>query len=329
MKILVTGCAGFIGYHLCCKLLNSKKKFEVLGVDNINSYYDINLKKLRLKKLKEISNKQFVFKKIDICDKKKLLQVFKKNKFDFVVNLAAQAGVRYSIEKPEKYFESNMLGFFNILDLSRIYSIKHFIFASTSSVYGDNKNFPLKEQYNTDNPISFYAATKKSNEILAYSYSYIYKLPITGLRFFTVYGPMGRPDMALFKFTKSMLEYKKFDVYNFGKHIRDFTYVDDVVESIYRLIINKPSGKIPYDIYNIGSNSPKPLMQFINIIKDYLSIKPKIKFKKLQVGDIYKTHASIDKLYKKINYLPKTDLKLGIHKFLNWYKSQYRKNNNE
>ncbi len=321
MKVLVTGCAGFIGYHVVLKLLNLKK-YKVYGIDNLNNYYDVDLKKNRLKELKK--NKKFIFEKLDINKKNEIKKIFYNNKFDIVIHLAAQAGVRYSILNPKVYFESNISGFFNIIENSRIIKVKHLIFASTSSVYGNNDKFPLKEEFNTDKPLSFYAASKKTNEIIAYSYSNIYKLPTTALRFFTVYGPMGRPDMSLYLFTKSMINNRHLNIFNKGKHVRDFTYVNDVVECIIR-IIKKPSKKtIPYEVYNIGGNRPEKLMNFVRVISDILKIKPKIIYKSLQQGDVYKTHASIKKISKKINYLPKTSIKVGIKNFINWYKKYYK-----
>ena len=319
MKILITGSAGFIGFHLCKKLLDLN--YIIHGFDNLNTYYDVGLKKNRLKILNKY--KKFKFKKINITNLKTLDNEFKSNKYDVVINLAAQAGVRNSIDNPRDYLNSNIIGFFNILELCKKYKIKHLIFASTSSVYGDNKFFPLKEEYNTDKPLNFYAATKKSNEVMAYSYSYIHKIKITGLRFFTVYGPFGRPDMALFKFTKSINESKFLNLFNNGNHTRDFTYIDDVTESILK-IIDKPSkNKAPFQVYNIGSNNPKKLKEFLKIIEKILEKKSKFNNKPLQKGDIQKTHADISKLYKKINYLPKTSLNKGIKNFINWYKKYY------
>ena len=320
MKILITGCAGFIGYHISQKLLKYKK-YNVIGIDNIDNYYDVNLKIDRLNFLKK--NKNFRYKRIDISNKNNLLNLYKNCKFDVVLNLAAQAGVRYSIENPQKYFDSNLIGFFNILEASRIYKIKHLIFASTSSVYGDNKKFPLKEDYNTDKPLSFYAATKKSNEVMAYSYSSIYNLPITALRFFTVYGPFGRPDMSLFKFVKSISTNKYIYLFNKGAHVRDFTYIDDVVECIFRLINKIPNKKIPFEVFNIGSDNPVKLKSFLNLISSSLNKKPKIKLKSLQKGDVVKTHASVHKLTKKINFKPKNNLDEGIKLFISWYKKYF------
>ena len=323
MKILITGCAGFIGYHLCNKLL-ATNKYEVYGIDNLNNYYDIELKKSRIKELKK-KFKGFKFKKIDISNRNDISRLFNKEKFTHIINLAAQAGVRFSIENPMPYVESNLIGFFNILDLSRTSKIDHLIFASTSSVYGDSKKFPLKETDNTDRPLSFYAATKKSNEVMAYSYSNIYGLPCTGLRFFTVYGPYGRPDMALYKFTKSIINKNRIELFNKGNHIRDFTYVDDVTESIVKLI-NKPSKeKIPFEIYNIGNSKPEKLKLFLSIIEKTLGINAKVKLVKLQQGDVHKTHADTKKILKKINYKPRTKINEGISKFINWYKDYYKK----
>jgi len=321
MKILITGCAGFIGYHLSSKILQNKN-IEVYGIDNLNTYYDVDLKKSRLKKLKK--NKKFNFKKIDITDNKKIQKEFQNNKFNIVIHLAAQAGVRYSINNPRTYLDTNINGFFNILESSKDFKVSHFIFASTSSVYGDGDFFPLKESHNTDGPLSFYAATKKSNEVMAYAYSNIYKIKVTGLRFFTVYGPYGRPDMALFKFTKSILNSEKIKLFNKGDHVRDFTYIDDVVESIVK-IIKKPSKKsIPYQIINIGSNNPQKLSIFLKYIEQSLGKKAKYKKLPMQKGDVYKTHANISTLIKQIDYTPKIGIKKGVENFINWYKGFYK-----
>ena len=273
MKVLITGCAGFIGYHLSIFLL--KKKINVFGIDNLNEYYDVKLKKNRLKNINNYKN--FTFHKLDLLNIKKLNNIIKKNKIKIVVHLAAQAGVRYSIENPESYLKNNLEGFFNILEVSKQNNIKHLVFASTSSVYGENNNFPLKENDNTNKPISFYAATKKSNEVMAHSYSYIFKLPCTALRFFTVYGPYGRPDMALFKFTKNILENKKIELFNNGNHNRDFTFVDDIVEGIYS-VINKPNKKkIPFNTFNIGNGKSRKLIDYLSLIEKKLGRKAKIK----------------------------------------------------
>ena len=281
MRILVTGAAGFIGFHTTLTLLKNKKN-QLFGIDNISDYYDVNLKKNRIKILK--NNKNFSFYKIDITNKKKLNNFFNKKKIDIVIHLAAQAGVRYSVENPDSYFDSNIEGFFNILKLSNLYKVKHFIFASSSSVYGDNINFPLKEDYDTSSPLSFYAASKKCNEIMAYSFSNIYKLPCTALRFFTVYGPYGRPDMALFKFVKSITEGKKIELYNGGNHTRDFTYIDDAVDQLVKLINKPPKTTKPFIALNIASSKPIKLIKYIKIIESNLKKKGKYLFKEKPRG---------------------------------------------
>ncbi len=315
MKILITGAAGFIGFHLSKKLLDNK--CEVYGIDNLNSYYDVELKKNRIKILKKIKN--FHFFKIDLRHKNKIDTVLKKNNIKYIVHLAAQAGVRHSIKFPEDYFKSNMEGFFNILDLSRKFKIKHLVFASTSSVYGNNTKFPLKESSNTDKPLSFYAATKKSNEIMAYSYANIYNLPVTSLRFFTVYGPFGRPDMALFKFTKLILQNKKIQLFNSGNHFRDFTYIGDIIEGIIGLISKPSKNEIPYNCFNIGGGKSHKLIDFLDEIEINLNKKAKIKNFPLQTGDVKKTHASISKLKDYSFYNPKIDINTGVKKFIDWY----------
>ena len=323
IKILVTGCAGFIGYHLCMKLLENKN-FFVIGLDNLNNYYDIQLKKNRLKNIKQKSN-NFLFIKADICNEKKIKEIKKQHKFNYIIHLAAQAGVRYSIINPQSYIKSNLNGFFNILDLAKSQKIKHFIFASTSSVYGESKKFPIKETENTDKPISLYAATKKSNEVIAYSYSYLYKLPATGLRFFTAYGPYGRPDMSLFKFVNSILNNKKIVLFNYGKHERDFTYIDDIVLSINKLIKKPSKKKTPFEIFNIGSGQPKKLTTFLKLIEHFAGKKSIITYDKMQLGDIYKNHASTNKIKNYINYHPSTNINKGIKSFVIWYKNYFNK----
>jgi Nucleoside-diphosphate-sugar epimerases len=289
MKILITGAAGFIGFHLSKKLIQNK--YEVIGIDNLDNYYDVNLKKNRIKELKKYKN--FYFDKIDLNQKKKINNLVNSKKIKYIIHLAAQAGVRYSITNPENYFKTNMEGFFNILEISKLNKIKHLIFASSSSVYGNDNKFPLKEDMNTDKPLSFYAATKKSNEIMAYSYANIYKLPSTAIRFFTVYGPFGRPDMSLFKFTKKIHNNEKISLFNKGNHTRDFTYIDDVVRGVYS-IINKPSkNKIPYNCFNIGNGKPDKLINFLKLIEKHLGKKAKSKKLSLQIGDVRKTHADI------------------------------------
>jgi len=317
MKILVTGGAGFIGFHTCLKLI--KKGYEIYTIDNINDYYDVNLKLDRIKKLKSFKN--FFFIKISISNFDKINELVKKNKIQYIVHLAAQAGVRYSVENPKAYFESNLAGFFNILEVARLNKINHFIFASTSSVYGNSKNFPLHEKTNTDKPLSFYAATKKSNEVMAYSYSNIYNLPTTALRFFTVYGPLGRPDMSLYKFTNAIINNKKIELFNHGNHIRDFTYVDDIVEGIVKLIL-KPSNKtIPYNCFNIASGNPQQLKKFIKLIEKNLKKKSLKRNLPLQLGDVKKTYASIQSLKKYVNYVPKVSIEEGIENFIQWFKN--------
>lgn len=317
MHILITGCAGFIGYHISKKLLK-ETKFKIYGIDNLNSYYDVKLKKNRLASLKK--NKYFKFYCFDLSNYKKTLKNFKYNKYDIVVHLAAQAGVRYSIEKPSNYVKDNLNAFFSVLDSSRLIKVKHFLFASTSSVYGDNKKFPLTEDSNTDHPLSFYAATKKSNEVMAYSYSNIYKLPSSALRFFTVYGSMGRPDMSLYKFVNSILKNQYLNLHNKGNHIRDFTHISDVVEFIKRILKKPPRKKIPFEIYNIASNQPKHLKLFIRTIENTINKKAKIKYIAFQKGDIYKSHGDISKISKKTSYQPSTKLINGIKDFCEWFK---------
>ena len=322
MTILITGSAGFIGYHVSKKLLNLN--YKIIGLDNINNYYDIKLKKKRLINLKK--NKKFSFNKIDLCNYNKLNNLIKKNRIKIIVHLAAQAGVRNSIKNPKNYFKSNLEGFFNILEVSRNNRIKHLIFASTSSVYGENNKFPLNENDKTDHPLSFYAATKKSNEVMAHSYSHIYKLPCTGVRFFTVYGPFGRPDMALYKFTNNIVKNKLIDLFNYGNHQRDFTYIDDVVDGVVSLIKKFPKKNTPYEIFNIGNGKSKKLIDYLKFIEKYLLKNAKIRKLPLQNGDIIKTHSNIKKLKNFTNYKPKTDIDLGISKFIEWFKDYHKIN---
>ena len=315
-KILITGSAGFIGFHLCKDLIRNKN-LSLIGIDNVNNYYDVKLKKERINILKNLGN-NFKFIKIDL-NSVKIKHLFFKEKFDVVIHLAAQAGVRYSISNPEAYVVNNLNGFFNIINQSSKHKIKHFIFASTSSVYGDNSKFPLKEYYNTDKPLTFYAATKKSNEVMAYSYSNIHKLPATGLRFFTVYGPYGRPDMALYKFANSILKNKFLTMFNYGKHKRDFTYIDDVCDAIKKIISKPSKEKIPFQIFNVASSSPENLKIFLNLIEKRLNKKAKIKYLPLQLGDIYQTFGDTTKIKKVINFKIKTSLENGIKKYINWF----------
>ena len=320
MKILVTGAAGFIGMQSCLKFLRSN--FKVYGVDNLNNYYDKNLKIKRLKLLKNYKN--FKFKKIDITEKK-LLNVFKKFKPDYVLHLAAQAGVRHSILHPEDYTHSNLLGFANILEFSKLLKVKHLVYASSSSVYGDVKKFPLKEEIKLDKPISYYGATKLCNELMAHSYSHLFKLPTTGLRFFTVYGPWGRPDMALFLFTKAIKENKKIRLFNSGDMIRDFTHIDDITTSIEKLINKIPNSKknTPHRVLNIGSSNPIKLKKYISILENVLNNKAKKKNLPMQQGDIKHTHANVKKLIKLIRFKPNTKVEKGIKNFVNWFNESY------
>ena len=334
MKYLVTGAAGFIGMHTCLKLM--EKNHKVIALDNLNSYYDIKLKKARLNILKK--NKKFKFYKIDITNKNKIKKIFKKFAPSHVIHLAAQPGVRYSIKNPDVYTKSNLLGFSNILECCRNNRIKHLIFASSSSVYGGNLKFPFSEKDNVDHPISYYAATKKSNELMAHSYSCLFKIPITGLRFFTVYGPWGRPDMSLFLFTKAIKNNLPIKVFNKGNMYRDFTYIDDIVEAVYKISKKIPKLKrkfkskkmslnnsfAPYKVFNIGGNKPLNLKSYISILEKILKKKAKKIFFHIQAGDIKYTHASLIELKKWINFKPKTNLKHGIKLFVDWYNDFYK-----
>ena len=333
MKILVTGSAGFIGSMLAMKLLDRGDK--VIGIDNHNDYYDPKIKDDRLERLLKYTN--YKHYKNDLSDNKKLSEIFTIHKFQKVVNLAAQAGVRYSIENPLAYINSNIVGFAHILENCRINKIKHLVYASTSSVYGANTKMPFSEHDSANHPLSLYAASKKSNELMAHSYSYLYELPTTGLRFFTVYGPWGRPDMALFKFTKAILEEKTIDVFNYGKHTRDFTYIDDIVSGIIKTLDNPAtsnidwnsklpdpsSSKAPWRIYNIGNSKPVELMEYINALEKSLKKKAKVNFLPLQMGDVPDTHADIYNLKNRFNYNPLTSVYEGVSKFVDWYKSYY------
>ena len=320
MNILVTGCAGFIGFHVSLHLL--KKNQKVLGIDNINNYYDTRLKIDRLKILKKYKN--FVYKKVDISSNVSIKKIFNTYKLKYVVHLAAQAGVRYSLSNPDTYFQSNISGHYNLMFYSNKFKVKHFLFASSSSVYGNSRNFPLNENERTDTPQSFYAASKKINEIMTYSFSASYKLPSTSLRFFTVYGPYGRPDMFLFKLVKAITEKKKINIHNFGNHERDFTYVGDVAESIVKLIKFSPTKDTPYNTFNIGSNNPTKLKKFINIVEEKFKKKAMKKNIKLQKGDVIKTHSSNIKLVKKINKTKFVDIETGITRFIEWYINYYK-----
>jgi UDP-glucuronate 4-epimerase len=331
--VLVTGAAGFIGYHLSKQLCHSG--FSVVGIDNLNEYYDINLKKSRLNLLEQLSG--FTFRQIDLVDYKGLTKLFDDFSLPYVVNLAAQAGVRYSLTNPHAYLESNLHGFLNILEACRHHAVKHLIYASSSSVYGANKRMPFSVHHNVDHPISLYAASKKSNELMAHTYASLYNLPTTGLRFFTVYGPYGRPDMALFLFTKAIVEGKAIDVFNNGKMRRDFTYVDDIVESVRRLVPKVPepdsnwsgmapdpaSSYAPYRVYNIGNNKPIELLRFIEIIEQTLGKTAIKNFLPLQDGDVPETYADVSDLMREIDFQPSTSIEVGITKFVEWYKEYY------
>lgn len=332
MKILVTGAAGFIGMHLSKKLLTMNH--SVVGIDNINDYYDTNLKKNRLKFLKSFSN-QFIFHKLDINNKKAIDNCFDKYNFDVVINLAAQAGVRYSISNPDKYISSNISGFLNILEGCRQFKIKHLIFASSSSVYGMNQKLPFSEKETTDHPVSLYGATKKANELMAHSYSSLYKLKVTGLRFFTVYGPWGRPDMAPIIFTKSILEGKVIRVFNKGNMKRDFTYIDDVTDNIEKILylktnlvkninaINSSNSFSDYRVFNIGNEKSVNLMDFISILEKKLNKKAELKFVEMQNGDVQDTFSDNSLLKSEIGSCSRVDIEEGLNYLIDWYKYYY------
>ncbi|MDC1140246.1 SDR family NAD(P)-dependent oxidoreductase [Candidatus Pelagibacter sp.] len=321
MKILITGIAGFIGYHLAQRLAKTNNK--IFGIDNLNDYYSVKLKKDRLKELDKNRNKITFFKK-DLSNKIFIEKLFKKHKFDIVVNLAAQAGVRYSIDNPDSYIQRNIIGFFNILEASKKYKIKHLIYASTSSVYGNNKSYPLKENLNTNKPLQLYAATKLANELMAHSYSSLFNLQTTGLRFFTVYGPWGRPDMALFLFTKNIISGEPIKLFNRGNHTRDFTYVEDIASGIEKIILSKNKTKKKYNIFNIGSGKPIHLIKYLGQIEKCLKLKAKVVNLPLQMGDIVKTHGSTEKIKKFYKYKPETNYKDGIKNFIDWYKAYFK-----
>ena len=334
MKILVTGSAGFIGSELCVKLLNMG--FTVVGVDNHNDYYDIELKEARIQR--HIGHENYFHERVDISERKEIQRVFNDFRPDCVVNLAAQAGVRYSIENPYAYVNSNVVGFLNILENCRHLEVKHLVYASSSSVYGANTNMPFSTEHNVDHPLSLYAASKKSNELFAHTYSNLYGLPTTGLRFFTVYGPWGRPDMALFKFTDAMLKNERIKLFNFGKHRRDFTYIDDIIEGIVRVIQKRAqkngdwssknpspgSSFVPWRVYNIGNNSPVNLEDFISALENALGVSAKRELLPLQPGDVPDTYADVKDLVEDFGYQPKTDVVHGISRFVSWYKNYYK-----
>ncbi|MEA5509911.1 NAD-dependent epimerase [Crocosphaera sp. UHCC 0190] len=324
-KILVTGAAGFIGFHLSQKLLNRGE--TIVAIDNINSYYDVSLKKARLEQIE--TNKEFRFYQLDIADRTSISELFFQNDFDYVIHLAAQAGVRHSLKNPHAYVDSNLVGFVNILEGCRHSNIKHLVYASSSSVYGANKKIPFSTEDNVDHPISLYAATKKANELMAYSYSHLYGLPTTGLRFFTVYGPWGRPDMAYFMFTKAILAGEPINVFNNGKMRRDFTYIDDIVEGIIRVMNHIPksldSGEgVAYKVYNIGNNQPVELLKFIEMLENSLGKKAMKNFLPMQPGDVPMTYADIDDLRGDVGFQPKTPLEVGLERFVSWYQRYYQ-----
>ncbi|UXP33567.1 NAD-dependent epimerase/dehydratase family protein [Reichenbachiella agarivorans] len=331
--VLVTGAAGFIGFHLSKKLCD--EGYKVIGIDNLNEYYDVDLKKARIKILQDLSS--FTFYKVDL-NELALGDVFKSCKIDVVVNLAAQAGVRHSIECPDDYVSSNISGFVKLIELSKQYKIRHFMYASSASVYGANKSIPFKTTDSTDHPISLYAASKKSNELIAHSYSALFGLPVTGLRFFSVYGPYGRPDMALFKFTKAILEEKPMDVYNHGKMKRSFTFVDDVCESVFRLInkiprnndnwdginMNPSSSFAPYRVFNVGNDQVVDLVYYIGLIENRLNKKAIMNYLPMQPGDISESKPHLQDLVDEIDYRPSTSIEKGINAFIDWYREYYK-----
>jgi UDP-glucuronate 4-epimerase len=330
MKVLITGAAGFIGSALSIKLLDRGDK--VIGIDNHNDYYDPELKEARLSR--HINHKNYIHIRMDIEDGKAVKAIFKEHQFDGVVNLAAQAGVRYSIKNPQAYISTNIVGFVNILEGCRYNNVGHLVYASSSSVYGANTKIPFSVHDSVEHPLSLYAASKKANELMAHTYSHLFDLPTTGLRFFTVYGPWGRPDMALFKFTKAILARKKIPVFNYGKHRRDFTYIDDIVEGVLR-VLDKPvksnenwsgdnpdsaTSKAPWRVYNIGNNNPVELMDYIEALENSLGIKAKKELLPLQPGDVPDTYADVDDLVKEFSYKPTMNVNQGVENFVKWYK---------
>ena len=318
--LLVTGCAGFIAFDFIKKIKDYN--YNIIGIDNLDNYYDPNLKRQRLLILKKIKN--FFYYKLDINDYNKVRNFFQKNKIDHVVHLAAQPGVGYSLINPKKYIKTNIVGFFNMIHLSKIYKVKHFIYASSSSVYGLNKKFPLKESDNTEFPVSLYGATKKSNELIAHVYSHIYKMKTTGLRFFTAYGPWGRPDMSYFKFVKSILNNKIINIYNYGKYYRDFTYVENISNFIINLLKKSKFKKEKlYQIYNVGGGNSIKLINYIKAIENILKIKAKKNFLPMQKGDVLKTLASQEKSKKIFNFSKNNHLSTGLKKYISWFKAYY------
>ena len=334
MRILVTGAAGFIGYHTARRLL--ERGDEVVGLDNLNEYYDVNLKLARLERLNALPGFEFVH--LDLMDRAGMARLFAEGRFQRVINLAAQAGVRYSIQNPLAYIDSNVVGFANILEGCRHNGVEHLVYASTSSVYGANTKMPFSVHQNVDHPLSFYAATKKANELMAHTYAHLYALPVTGLRFFTVYGPWGRPDMALFLFTRNILAGKPIDVFNYGHHRRDFTYIDDIAEGVVRCCDRVATGnhawdsddpdpgtsRVPYRLYNIGNNQPVELMRYIEVLEECLGRKAERNLLPLQQGDVPDTWADIDDLQRDVGYTPATPVEVGVRRFVDWYLGYYR-----
>lgn len=331
MKVLVTGVAGFIGYHLADRLL--QMGMQVYGIDNLSDYYDVTLKKARLDRL--IPQDGFTFQYLDLADRASMAQLFQAQKFDYVVNLAAQAGVRYSLQNPWSYIDTNVTGFVNLLEGCRQQAIQHLVFASSSSVYGANTKVPFAVSDRTDSPVSLYAATKKANEMMAHTYSHLYQIPTTGLRFFTVYGPWGRPDMAYFKFVQAIQAGKPIEVYNFGKMQRDFTYIDDIVEGIVRVLHHPPQQPLQeatqgkenlnsnafYKLYNIGNNNPVELMTLIHLLENALGTKAQLEMLPMQPGEVLTTYADVDDLMKDTGFTPSTPIEEGIQRFVEWYEA--------
>ena len=334
--ILITGVAGFIGSNLAKNLYKTVKNITIVGIDNLNDYYDVNLKQERLEELSKY--KTFKFIKANLQDKELILNIFKQYQPKIVINLAAQAGVRYSLKNPDSYIESNIIGFFNILEACHHYPVEHLVFASSSSIYGSNKKIPYSVEDKTDRPVSFYAATKKSNELMAYTYAKLYKIPITGLRFFSVYGPAGRPDMAYFSFTNKLVNNEDIQIFNYGNCKRDFTYIDDIVTGVIKVMQKTPDfdeDSVPYKIYNIGNNKPEKLLDFVDILQQEL-IRAKVlpkdydfeqhkKLVPMQPGDVEITYANVDDLIKDFNFKPQTSLREGLRAFAIWYKDYYKK----
>ena len=334
MKVLITGSAGFIGSNLAMRLL--ERGDEVVGIDNLNDYYDVNLKKARLARVAKYPG--FTDARVNLEDRAAIAEVFAKHKPNRVVNLAAQAGVRYSLENPHSYVDTNLVGFVNILEGCRHNGVEHLVYASSSSVYGANTKMPFSVHHNVDHPVSLYAASKKANELMAHTYSHLFRLPTTGLRFFTVYGPWGRPDMALFMFTRNILAGKPIDVFNYGKHRRDFTYIDDIVEGVVRILDRIPApnpdwssdapdsatSNAPYKLYNIGNNEPVELMHYIKVLEDCLGKKAEMNLLPLQLGDVPDTYADVEDLVKDVGYKPATSVEEGIARFVEWYRGYFK-----